>query len=209
MDKVFQGPAKISPVPASRCSLHLAAGGSLAACLWLWSSAGVLAAAPAILHPVSPAYQQALDSFNRADYAHALNLLDHAPATGSASEQADICNLRGAIELRQNHYDQAQAEFARAAKLDHSLWAARYNEGEVSFRQKRYAESRQQFAALLDETSRLFHNDEHNFVQYKLLLAGLLSGDEKPALNFIADHRDDARPPAGVVLPQRRARLPA
>ncbi len=175
-----------------------AAGGSLMACLWLWTSAGALAASRTAAAPdpaAATAYRNALDLFNHADYARALALLEHAPTDGTPGELADILNLRGAIYLRQARYDQAQEEFSRAAKTDHSLWAARFNEAEVSFRQKRYAESRRQFGALLDQTSRIFHHEEYHFVEYKLLLAGICADDEKPALDFIADHRDDARPP--------------
>ena len=176
MDKAFLGPVKSSHVATPKFSLGRAAGGSLAACLWLWTSAGVLNAAAAPGSAATAVYHSALDRFNHADYARALTLLEHAPADGTPSEQADILNLRGAIYLRQNRYEQAQAEFARAAGLDHNLWAARFNEAEVSFRQKHYAESRRQFAALLDQTNRLFHNEEHGFVQYKMLLAGGLRG---------------------------------
>ena len=94
MDNVLQGPAQSLLTVPPRFALGRAAGGSLLACLWLWTSAGALAAAPADAAAPS-AYRNALDCFNRADDARALTLLERAPANGSPGEQADICNLPG------------------------------------------------------------------------------------------------------------------
>ena len=42
-----------------------------------------------ILRRAASAYRQASESFNKEDYSHALDLLEHAPEAGKPGEQAD------------------------------------------------------------------------------------------------------------------------
>ena len=191
-------PGTVDPCPAlpTRFSLGRGAAGSgLAACLWLWTSVGGLQASQTEPALDSAPYRAALIAFQGHDYERALGLTARPAENAGSGERADILNLRGAIYLRQEHFDQARAAFAEAARVDPQLWAARFNEAEVSFRQKDYAASREQFDALLDQTSRFWHPEEHQFLEYKLLLADLCAGRGQPALDFIAAHRTDPAPP--------------
>ena len=198
------------PCPAwpPRFSLARGVGCGLVACLSLWTAVGAFAATQPEAVPPS-AYREALESFHQQNYERALSLTGRPPENASSRERADALNLRGAVFLRQGRYDQARAAFGEAARLDPKLWAARFNEAEVSFRQKRYAASREQFDTLLDRTSRFWHPEEHRFLEYKLLLADLCGGQEQPALDFIAAHRADPAPPLGwyylnAALEERR-----
>lgn len=180
------------PAPLPRFSLGRGVT-KWAACLWLWTSASGLAAT---VPEVAPApYRQAVDLYNRQNYDRALGLLERTPDDGNPGSRADVLNLRGAIYLRQGRFAEARATFAEAAKVDPRLWAAKFNEAEVTFRQGRYAASRQEFDALRDHTSRWFHPEERRFLEYKLLLTDVCSGQEQSTLEFIAEHRTDPAPP--------------
>ena len=177
--------------------------GGLAACVWLWTFAGAVAAAPTADQPPSASYQGALDAFNHEDYSRALSLLEQVPADNvkGSRAQADLFNLKGAILLRQHRYTDARAAFDEAAKTDPAFWAARFNKVEVSFREKRYADSHQQFSELLGRTDRLWHVPERHFIEYKMMLTDVLNGNEKPAADFIAAHTgDEPRPLAWYYL---------
>ena len=171
------------------------------------------AAAPA---PPTPAtlYQQAQVRFDANDLAGAASLLDRAPSQGLTDrDRADIANLRGAIALRQRQYDKAREEFATAAAKDPHLWAARYNEAEVSFRRGRYDEASRQFGELSGQTRGLLQGPERRFAEYKALLADLLAGREQPARTFVAAHRDERNPPLAyyylhAALEERHGRSP-
>ena len=195
MNKMLHGNFDPRPAPLPRFTLGRGfAGPGLAACLWLWSGGGLHGSQTEPAPDTAP-YRQALTAFQRHDYERALNLTEHPPKNEGSGEQADVLNLRGAIYLRQGHFDQARAAFGEAARVDPKLWAARFNEAEVSFRQKHYAVSSEKFDALLDQTSRFWHPEEHRFLEYKLLLADLCAGRDQPALDFIAAHRADSAPP--------------
>ena len=184
-------------LPKPRFSLGKIRFGT-AACLCLWASAGVSHAAAPATDPAAAAasvYRQASESFNKEEFARALDLLDHAPEAGKPGEQADVWNLRGAIYLHQRRYDKAREAFTRAIEKDPGLWAARFNLAEINFRQGKYAESSKQFEELLGRTSRWTHSDEHGFLQYKLLLTQLLAGENKPAQAYLDEHRGDRTPP--------------
>lgn len=186
-------PSNLPPDPRPAVPPRFSLGRGLVACLWLWTGSGILAAgAPAA---ASSVYEQALGSFQRRDYRHALTLLDGLPDDAPARRRADANNLRGAIYLRQGRFDRARTAFSEAARLDPKLWAAKYNEAEVAFRQKQFAASREQFDALRDRTNRVFHPQEHRFLDYKERLAALYAGDEQPTLEFVAEHRRSTRPP--------------
>ena len=133
-----------------------------------------------------------------------MDLLEHLPASRNAHVQADRLNLKGVILLRERRNDDARAAFTEAARIDPGFLAAHFNAVEVSFREKHYAESHRQFTELLAQMGSNGHADERRFVEYKLMLGDLLDGREKPALDFIAAHREDAAAAARLVLSQRR-----
>ena len=140
--------------------------------------------------------QQAQARFDADDLAGAAKLLDRAPTQDASDrELADIANLRGAINLRRHHYDKARDAFDEAAKKDPKLWAARFNAAEVSFRRGKYDEASRQFSELEDSTRGFGKGPERRLAEYKHLLAELLAGREKPARDFVAEHRDDKTQP--------------
>ena len=194
MEKPICAPFDPRPALPPRFSLGRGVGYGLVACLSLWTSVGALAATkPEAASP--SAYREALESFHQQNYERVLTLTERSPENASNGERADILNLRGAVFLRQGRYDQARVAFGEATRLDPKLWAARFNEAEVSFREKHYTASSEQFDILLDRTSRFWHPEEHRFLEYKLLLADLCAGQEQPVLDFIAAHRADPAPP--------------
>jgi tetratricopeptide (TPR) repeat protein len=165
-----------------------------------WAAAG--AGAGAASGGGVTAYQRAVDSFNREDYAAAAALLDKIPDNGNPRDRADVLNLRGAIYLHEHQFEKARAFFSRARILDPGLWAASFNAAEANFQAKDYAESRRQFSDLLANTPQASHPQEWALVQYKMLLAGALGGNEKPLHSFLAEHAKDAQPPAAYYFLQ-------
>ncbi len=194
MGKSLPDPAN-PPLARPRFSLGRIARGGAVACLWLWTSTGALSAAGTAHASPVVSYQDALERFNHGDYERALDLLRQLPTSRNAHVQADRLNLQGAIYLREHRNDEARTTFTEAARLDPGLLAAHFNAVEVSFREKRYTESHRQFTELLTQMGKGGHTTERRFIEYKLMLGDLLDGKERPALDFIAEHRTDEQPP--------------
>ena len=135
--------------------------------------------------PGTRLYKRAEASFARKDYARTLALLDKAEAAGGVPK-ADVMNLRGAVHLRRGDHDKARKEFSAAASADRSLLAARYNLAEVDFEEGRYEKSRRRLAGLM---RRAKSQEARQFIQYKALLADLLSGKEESAVQYLSERR--------------------
>ncbi len=130
-------------------------------------------------------YKKAESSFARKDYDRTLALLEKAEAAGGVPK-ADVLNLRGAVHLRRGDHGKARKDFSAAVSADKSLLAARYNLAEVDFEQGRYAQSRRRLAGL---ARRAKTRDAKEFLQYKALLADLLSGKDQSAVQYLSEHR--------------------
>jgi Flp pilus assembly protein TadD, contains TPR repeats len=82
--------------------------------------------------------------------AAALKLVDEADQTDP--NQAATINLRGEILMQQEQFDQAEAAFKKAAKLDPKLREAQYNLAQIPFKKKEYAKARDRFETLYKRT---------------------------------------------------------
>src|SRR6202045_126616 len=96
-------------------------------------------------------FEQAQQAFQQRDFTAANKYVDDADAADP--NQAPVLNLRGEILLEQKQFDQAEAEFKKAAKADPKFREAQYNLAQVPFKQKDYTKARDRFEALFMRTA--------------------------------------------------------
>ncbi|MBS0661142.1 MAG: tetratricopeptide repeat protein [Verrucomicrobia bacterium] len=138
--------------------------------------------------------QMAFASYESGNSALALEQLDQAEKL--KPNVADAWNLRGAILLRQNDYNRAEAAFKRAVNLDPDLWAAKFNVAEIPFRRKEYAKALKNFEDLSIQTDRYKLAIEWELLQYKLVVCSLLLNDEPGAQKRFGRLRPGGASPA-------------
>src|SRR5205814_460667 len=95
-------------------------------------------------------FEQAQQALRQRDLAAALKLIDEADQADP--NQASTINLRGEILAQQEQFDQAEAAFKKAAKLDPKLREAQYNLAQIPFKKKEYAKARDRFETLYKRT---------------------------------------------------------
>src|SRR5438445_5088711 len=124
-------------------------------------------------------FEQSQQALRQGDFATALKLIDEA-------DQADpnkpaTLNLRGEILMQQQQFDQAEAAFKKAARLDPKLREAQYNLAQIPFKKKDYAKARERFEALYDRTPGGDKNQAAELIKFKIYMTLLLEGKESRA----------------------------
>src|SRR5881396_946513 len=124
-------------------------------------------------------FEQSQQAFRQRDFATALKLVDQA-------DQADLnqpatLNLRGEILMQQQQFDQAEAAFKTAAKLDPKFREAQYNLAQIPFKKKDYAKARERFEALYKRTPGGDKNQAAELIKFKIYMTLLLEGKESRA----------------------------
>src|SRR5437867_7062888 len=82
-------------------------------------------------------FEQAQQALRQRDFATALKLVGEADQADR--NQPATLNLRGEIVMQQQQFDQAEAAFKKAAKLDPKFREAQYNLAQIPFKKKDYA----------------------------------------------------------------------
>lgn len=162
----------------------------LALCVLLILPASRLSAADS--PPMTPEFREkvieAIKAFHERDLEKATAKIAEAekiqPGTTATA------NLRGAIALQSGNYAQAAKYFQRALEIDSSFYPAKFNLGEIEFRQKKYSEARVIFEKLLAE------NKDDELAQYKVFLTYLLQSDEKKAQEVLDAMKFPSNTPA-------------
>ena len=93
-------------------------------------------------------FEQAQQALRRRDFGTAGKLVDEADR--AEPNQPTTLNLRGEILMEQKQFDEAEAVFKRAAKLDPKFREAQYNLAQIPFKKKDYAKARERFEALFE-----------------------------------------------------------
>ncbi len=124
-------------------------------------------------------FEQAQQALRQRDLAAALKLIDEADKADP--NQASTINLRGEILAQQEQFDQAEAAFKKAAKLDPKLREAQYNLAQVPFKKKEYAKARDRFETLYKRTPGGDKNQAAELIKFKIYLTLLLEGKESRA----------------------------
>ena len=97
-------------------------------------------------------FEQAQQALRQRDLATALKLVDEADQADP--NQPATINLRGEILMEQKQFDEAEAAFKKAAKLDPKLREAQYNLAQIPFKKKDYAKARERFETLVQAHAR-------------------------------------------------------
>jgi tetratricopeptide (TPR) repeat protein len=124
-------------------------------------------------------FEQSQQALRQGDFATALKLIGEA-------DQADpnkpaILNLRGEILMAQQQFDQAEAAFKKAARLDPKLREAQYNLAQIPFKKKDYAKAQERFEALYNRIPGGDKNQAAELIKFKIYMALLLEGKESRA----------------------------
>jgi Flp pilus assembly protein TadD len=124
-------------------------------------------------------FEQAQQALRQRDLATALKLVDEADKADP--NQAATINLRGEILMQQEQFDQAEAAFKKAAKLDSKLREAQYNLAQIPFKKKEYAKARDRFEMLYNRTPGGDKNQAAELIKFKIYMTLLLEGKESRA----------------------------
>jgi tetratricopeptide (TPR) repeat protein len=124
-------------------------------------------------------FEQAQQALRQRDLATALKLVDEADQADP--NQAATINLRGEILMQQDQFDQAEAAFKKAAKLDPKLREAQYNLAQIPFKKKEYAKARDRFETLYKRTPGGDKNQAAQLIKFKIYMTLLLEGKESRA----------------------------
>src|SRR5216117_111568 len=124
-------------------------------------------------------FEQAQQALRQRDLAAALKLVDEADQADP--NQAATINLRGEILMQQEQFDQAEAAFKKAAKLDTKLREAQYNLAQIPFKKKEYAKARDRFETLYKRTPGGDKNQAAQLIKFQIYMTLLLEGKESRA----------------------------
>src|SRR6266581_4552476 len=124
-------------------------------------------------------FEQSQQALRQGDFATALKLIDEADQ--SDPNKPAILNLRGEILMQQQQFDQAEAAFKKAARLDPKLREAQYNLAQIPFKKKDYAKAQERFEALYNRIPGGDKNQAAELIKFKIYMALLLEGKESRA----------------------------
>src|SRR6266513_1415377 len=124
-------------------------------------------------------FEQSQLAFRQGDFARALKLIDEADQ--SAPNKPATLNLRGEILMQQQQFDQAEAAFKKAARLDPKLREAQYNLAQIPFKKKDYAKAQERFETLYKRTPGGDKNQAAELIKFKIYMTLLLEGKESRA----------------------------
>ena len=124
-------------------------------------------------------FEQAQQALRQRDFTTAAKLVDEADK--AEPNQPSTLNLRGEILMQQKQFDQAEAAFKRAAKLDPKFREAQYNLAQIPFKNKDYAKARERFETLFNQTPGGDKNQAAQLIKFKIYMTLLLEGKESRA----------------------------
>ena len=139
-------------------------------------------------------FEQAQQALRQRDFATALKFVDDADKADP--NQPATLNLKGEILMQQQQFDQAEAAFKKAAKLDPKLREAQYNLAQIPFKKKEYAKARDRFEALYKRTPGGDKNQAAELIKFKIYMTLLLEGKENRAHEMMEEFQFTGDTPA-------------
>src|SRR5438132_13922720 len=141
-------------------------------------------------------FEQAQQALRQRDLTAALKLIDEADKADP--NQASTINLRGEILAQQEQFDQAEAAFKKAAKLDPKMAEAQYNLAQIPFKKKEYAKARDGFEALFGATAAPAgdKNQTSQLIKFNIYLTLLLEGKDARAQKMMEQFKFTGETPA-------------
>src|SRR5437868_6348569 len=139
-------------------------------------------------------FEQAQQALRQRDFATALKLVGEADQADP--NQPATLNLRGEILMQQQQFDQAEAAFKKAAKLDPKLSEAQFNLAQIPFKKKDYAKARERFETLYKRTPGGDKNQAAELIKFKIYMTLLLEGKESRAHEMMEEFQFTGDTPA-------------
>src|SRR3989440_3016449 len=141
-------------------------------------------------------FEQAQQAFQQRDLATARKFIDEADA--AEPNQVATLNLRGEILMEQKEYDEAEATFKKALKIDPKFREAQYNLAQIPFKKKDYAAARDRFEALFNSTPSPGgdKNQAAQIIKFKIFLTLLLEGKDSRAQKMMEQFQFTGDTPA-------------
>jgi Flp pilus assembly protein TadD len=139
-------------------------------------------------------FEQSQQALRQRDFAAALKLVDQADQADP--NQPSTLNLRGEILMQQQQFDQAEAAFKKAAKLDPKLREAQYNLAQIPFKKKDYAKAQERFETLYKRTPGGDKNQAAELIKFKIYMTLLLQGKESRAHSMMEEFQFTGDTPA-------------
>ena len=139
-------------------------------------------------------FEQSQQALRQRDFATALRLVDQADQADP--NQPSTLNLRGEILMQQQQFDQAEAAFKKAAKLDPKFREAQYNLAQIPFKKKDYAKAQERFETLYKRTPGGDKNQAAELIKFKIYMTLLLQGKESRAHSMMEEFQFTGDTPA-------------
>ncbi len=171
---------------------------------WLQKQAGQGRAALEITTPAERAakmkafahsrFEQAQQAFQQRDLETARKFIDEAIAADP--NQAVMLTLRGEILMEQKQFDEAEAAFKKAAKIDPKLREAQYSLAQIPFKKKEYGKARERFEALAGKTPGGDTTEAAQMIKFKVFMTYLLEGKDSRAQKLMEQFQFTGDTPA-------------
>jgi len=139
-------------------------------------------------------FEQALQAYEQRDFDSAAKLAEQADT--AEPNQPQVLNLRGAILLEQQKYDEAEGFFKEALKVDPKFREAQFNLADVPFRNKDYTKARDRFQALLKQTPGGDKNQAAQLINFRVFLTYLLEEKDSRAQKLMEQFQFSGDTPA-------------
>ncbi|MFL6598091.1 MAG: tetratricopeptide repeat protein, partial [Chthoniobacterales bacterium] len=139
-------------------------------------------------------FEQSQQAFRQRDFATALKLVDETDKADP--NQPATLNLRGEILMQQGQFDDAEAAFKKAAKLDPKLRDAQYNLAQIPFKKKEYAKARDRFDTLYKRIPGGDKNQAAELIKFKIYMTYLMEGKESRAHSMMEEFQFTGDTPA-------------
>jgi tetratricopeptide (TPR) repeat protein len=139
-------------------------------------------------------FEQSQQALHQNDFATALKLVDQADQADP--NQPATLNLRGEILMQQQQFDQAEAAFKKAVKLDPKFREAQFNLAQIPFKKKDYAKAQERFETLYKRTPGGDKNQAAQLIKFKIYMTLLLQGKESRAHSMMEEFQFTGDTPA-------------
>src|SRR5881275_1871622 len=139
-------------------------------------------------------FEQSQQAFRQRDFATALKLVDEADKVDP--NQSATLNLQGEILMQQGQFDDAEAAFKKAARLDPKLRDAQYNLAQIPFKKKEYAKARDRFETLYKRIPGGDKNQAAELIKFKIYMTLLMEGKESRAHSMMEEFQFTGDTPA-------------
>ena len=139
-------------------------------------------------------FEQAQQALQQHDFAAAQQFIDDADA--SDPNQVPILNLRGEILMEQKQFDEAEAAFKKASKIDPKFREAQYNLAQIPFKKRDYAKARERFETLFQQTPGGDKNQAAQIIKFKIYMTLLLEDKESRAQKMMEEFQFTGDTPA-------------